>query len=103
MVMGEGIDAYIADPNFRKRDPRFANADKYKERARKERKEYFNTPDLYRPNRDFRISDDKRYCICPAGKRLHRNGGNVLVNGLRLLSSVEERWTAGFASCDPSA
>ena len=81
-VMAEGIDAYIADPNFRKRDPRFADVDKYKERSRKERIEYFGAPDLFRPNRDFRISDDKRYCICPAGKRLHRNGGNVKVNGL---------------------
>jgi transposase len=81
MVMGEGIDAYIADPNFRKRDPRFAEVDKYKERARKERKDYFGAPDLFRPNRDFTISEDKRFCICPAGKRLHRNGGNVIING----------------------
>lgn len=81
MVMEEGIDAYIADTQFRKRDPRFAEVDKYKARARKERKEYFGTPDLYRPHRDFTISDDKRYCICPAGKRLHRNGANVIING----------------------
>jgi len=85
MVMADGIDAYIADTQFRKRDPRFADIDKYKERARKERKEYFGTPDLYRPHRDFTISDDKRYCICPAGKRLHRNGGNVKVNGMRAI------------------
>jgi hypothetical protein len=81
MVIEEGIDAYIADTQFRKRDPRFANIDRYKERARKERKEYFGAADLYRPYRDFTISDDKRYCICPAGKRLHRNGGNVIING----------------------
>jgi hypothetical protein len=85
MVMEEGIDAYIADTQFRKRDPRFADVDKYKERARKERKEYFGAADLYRPNRDFTISDDKRCCICPAGKRLHRNGGNVKVNGQRAI------------------
>jgi len=30
MVMEEGIDAYIADTQFRKRDPRFADVDKYK-------------------------------------------------------------------------
>ena len=36
MVMEEGIDAYIADTQFRKRDPRFADVDKYKERFRKE-------------------------------------------------------------------
>jgi len=79
MVMEEGIDAYIADTQFRKRDPRFANVDKYKERARKERAEYFGTSGLYRA-KDFTISEDKRFCICPAGKRLYRNGGNVILN-----------------------
>jgi transposase len=85
MVMGEGIDAYIADPNFRKRDPRFAEVDKYKERTRRELREYHGAPNLFMPGRDFRISDDKTYCICPAGKRLHRNGGNVKVNGLQAI------------------
>jgi hypothetical protein len=29
----------------------------------------------------FTMSEDKTHCICPAGKRLYRNGGNVIVNG----------------------
>jgi len=82
-VMGQGIDAYIADTQFRKRDPRFSEVDRYKERFRKERAEYFGVADLYRPHRDFTISQDKTHCICPAGKRLYRNGGNVVVNGQR--------------------
>jgi transposase len=82
-VMAQGIDAYIADPQFRKRDPRFSDVDKYKERFRKERAEYYGVADLYRPHRDFTISQDKTHCICPAGKRLYRNGGNVVVNGQR--------------------
>ena len=79
MVMEEGIDAYIVDTQFRKRDPQFADVDKYKERSRKERREYFGASDLYRA-KDFTISEDKRFCICPAGKRLYRNGGNVLMD-----------------------
>jgi transposase len=82
-VMEQGMDAYIADTQFRKRDPRFSEVDKYKERFRKERREYFGVADLYRPHRDFMISEDKTHCICPAGKRLYRNGGNVVVNGQR--------------------
>jgi len=78
MVMEEGIDAYIADTQFRKRDPRFADADKYKERFRKERDEYYGKKDLYRA-KDFAMSEDKRFCICPAGKRLYRNGGHVVM------------------------
>jgi hypothetical protein len=81
--MGQGIDAYIADTQFRKRDPRFSEVEKYKERFRKERAEYYGVADLYRPHRDFTISEDKTHCICPAGKRLYRNGGNVVVNGQR--------------------
>ena len=84
-VMEQGIDAYIADPGFRKRDPRFSEVDRYKERFRKERAEYYGTADLYRPGRDFRISEDKTHCICPAGKRLYRNGGNVVVGGQRAI------------------
>jgi hypothetical protein len=80
-VMGQGIDAYIADTQFRKRDPRFSEADRYKERFRKERREYFGVADLYRPHRDFTISEDKTHCICPAGKRLYLNGRNVVIKG----------------------
>jgi len=82
MVMEKGIDAYIADTQFRKRDPRFAEVDKYKERFRKERAEYYGTRGLYRV-RDFAMSEDKSHCICPAGKRLYRNGGPVIVDGNR--------------------
>jgi len=84
-VMEQGIDAYIADTQFRKRDPRFSDVDKYKERFREERAEYYGTANLYRPHRDFTISEDKSHCICPAGKRLYRNGGNVVVNGQRAI------------------
>lgn len=84
-VMEQSIDAYIADTQFRKRDPRFSEVDKYKERFRKERAEYYGVADLYRPRRDFTISEDKTHCICPGGKRLYRNGGNVAVNGQRAI------------------
>lgn len=84
-VMEQGIDAYIADTQFRKRDPRFSEVDKYKERFRKERAEYYGVANLYRPHRDFTISADKTHCICPGGKRLYRNGGNVVVKGQRAI------------------
>lgn len=79
MVMEEGIDAYIADTQFRKRDPRFADVDKYKERFRKEQREINESKMLYRA-KDFTLSEGKRFCICPAGKRLYRNGGNVILD-----------------------
>lgn len=69
MVMEEGIDAYIADTQFRKRDPRFADVDKYKERFRKERAEYYGTNSLYRAIKfrgrktDCRICEVREKCL----------------------------------------
>jgi hypothetical protein len=37
MLFTGEIDAYVADNLFRKRDPRFADYERYKERTRKER------------------------------------------------------------------
>jgi len=48
---------------------------------KKEKAEYYGEVNFYRPQRDFTISEDKTHCICPAGKRLYCNGGNVIVNG----------------------
>ncbi|OCC14327.1 hypothetical protein DBT_2316 [Dissulfuribacter thermophilus] len=41
MVFSQGIDAYIADRQFRKRDPRFRDRDRFKQIVRKERKSRF--------------------------------------------------------------
>ena len=81
-LMEQGIDAYVADIQFRKRDPRFAATDRFKERTRKEYAVSHGTTTAYTV-RYFTMSEDKRYCICPAGKRLHRNGGNVVVRGYK--------------------
>lgn len=64
-VFEEGIDAYIADKQFRKRDPRFATAGRHQERTKKDQ----GTPRLFRP-RDFTYDETTRTCVCPAGKRL---------------------------------
>jgi hypothetical protein len=73
------IDGYVADTYFRKRDPRFNDVEKYKEQHRKAlaKKRVTRTFTVD----DFRFADDKSYCICPAGKRLYRNGGNTYTNG----------------------
>ncbi len=83
MVMEKGIDAYIADTQFRKRDPRFSEVDKYKERSRKEQREFLGIKLLYHP-REFRITEDGKYCICPMGKRLYFKA-NVIINGYKAM------------------
>jgi len=82
MLAQEKIDAYVADPQRRKRDERFADVDKYKQRHRKERRKLNNTTMTFGV-KDFKFDGKLRYCICPAGKRLYRNGGHKNLNGYR--------------------
>jgi hypothetical protein len=64
-VLDRGIDAYIADTGFRKRDPRFANQQEHRSksidggRTNRARK-YFTAADFH--------FDDEGALICPAGK-----------------------------------
>lgn len=74
MLAEEGIDAYVADNRFRKRDPRFADYEKYKDEARKDWAK--GKPKLFRTE-DFIFDSDLRHCICPAGKRLYRSGADA--------------------------
>jgi transposase len=82
LLMEQGIDAYVADSQFRKRDPRFLAQDRFKERTRKEYAAVHGTTTAY-TIRSFTLSEDKKHCICPAGKRLRPNGSNVTVKGYR--------------------
>ena len=75
------IDAYIADRNHRRRDPAFANADRYKTRSREEkRRRAGRNPERYTSN-DFDYDEKHRTCRCPAGNNLYRNGNNIDVHG----------------------
>ena len=80
MLAEEGIDGYVADNRFRKRDPRFADYGRYKERHRKEQAQLTGRDRKFRPE-DFTFDKNMRFCICPAGKRMYRSGGNVFVRG----------------------
>jgi len=84
MLMEQGIDAYVADNKFRQRDPRFKDAGRYKEKFKKELAKRFGRKSIYQP-KDFTVSPDRDFCICPAGKRLYRDGANVLINGKRFI------------------
>jgi 23S rRNA maturation mini-RNase III len=59
----EGADAYVADNKFRKRDPRFSDADRFKPSKK-------NNPNSKFKNSDFIFDKKKMSCICPAGKTL---------------------------------
>lgn len=76
-LFSENIDGYVPDQDFRSRDPRFANVERYKQL--KKDKEKQKRGKLFTPD-DFMFAEDLSYCICPAGKRLYRSGKNVIIN-----------------------
>ncbi len=67
----QGIEATIADTMFRKRDPRFAERDRFKPHK---------PPTQFRP-KDFLFDLATMRCVCPAGKPLYRNGTSVWIDG----------------------
>jgi len=62
-----GLDAYIPDRFFRKRDPRFATRRRPKKRFRLE---------------DFRYDEARDQYVCPNGKRLKLNARRVCADGM---------------------
>lgn len=79
-----GIEAFIPDHGYRKRDSRYqgqhahkAKPDALWDKSHKERK-----PKRFEPQ-DFQVAEDLSHCICPAGKRLYRSGTNCNIGGHR--------------------
>lgn len=65
----EGIDAYIPDKNFRKRDERFADAEKHYPKDRKKKADKFHPE-------DFIIDPINETVTCPAGKKMWTKSRN---------------------------
>jgi len=78
MLSEQEIDAYVADPQMRSRDPRFDHSGRYKIRSRKERRRRSGKIRKFTPD-DFSFDPEFRFCKCPAGKRLYRNGHHVKI------------------------
>lgn len=62
------IDAYIPDKNFRDRDPRFADVDKYKKDGKKN---HMNTPRKFYGPKSFHWDSVRQRMVCPAGKEMY--------------------------------
>lgn len=74
-----GVDALVADTNFRARDPRFAEAYRHKPPEKQRR------PGEYRSKwftgKDFDYDEANKTCICPNGQRLKLSSANVVIKG----------------------
>jgi transposase len=78
----QGIEAFIPDNGYRKRDPRYQGQQQHKARpdALWDKRRKPNQPKRFRPA-EFRVAEDLSHCICPAGKRLYRNAVNCNLGG----------------------
>lgn len=63
------VDAFIPDRDFRKRDPRFADAQRHRRSVDKHKKRYESKKRWFTPD-DFTWDDQKKQLVCPAGKGL---------------------------------
>ena len=77
-----GIDAYLPDNGYRKRDERYADQDQHRAKPDPlyDKRSQAKKPALFRPE-DFRFDPDTKTCVCPAGKTLYGNGSNCVFNG----------------------
>jgi transposase len=101
-VEATGADAYIADRDYRRREPAFAGATRHKLRDKKERalqrkreRETRETSGrkLFTLD-DFLYDERNARCICPAGHKLYNAGKNMLFNGYRVT-----RFKAPLTAC----
>jgi IS5 family transposase len=81
----ESVDAYIPDRDFRKRDPRFADAGRHRRSVDKHKQRYKSKKRWFLPE-DFRMDERTGLLMCPAGEGLYKNGKSYEVNGYRALS-----------------
>lgn len=86
------VDAYVADRDYRRPLPVFADAVRYKEREPKERalkrkRERDASPPKQSPLfalSDFIYDEQRALCICSAGHKLYQTGRDMLFNGYRV-------------------
>lgn len=82
MLATEGIDTYIPDNGYRKRDERYHGqaAHKTKPDPLWDKRGQPSISKRFGPG-DFQLAEDGSHCLCPAGKRLYSNGSNCTFNG----------------------
>lgn len=81
----EGIDAYIPDPQFRKRDVRFAEQDRFKDGInprKRPKKETVARSDKFTVN-DFTYDEQNKSYICPNKNVLKRTGGQADLDSMQ--------------------
>jgi len=82
----KGVDAYVPDPQFRKRDIRFADAGRHRRSVDKHHERYKSKKRWFSVE-DFKLDDHSGKLICPAGKSLYvKNRNFITPNGYKAIA-----------------
>jgi transposase len=73
------VDAYVPDPQFRKRDVRFADADRHRRSVDKRHARYKSKKRWFSVE-DFKLDDRTGKLICPAGHGLYVKNRNFITS-----------------------
>ena len=80
------VDAYVPDPQFRKRDVLFADADRHR-RSVDKRHERYKSKKRWFSVEDFKLDDRTGKLICPAGHGLYiRNRNFITADGYKAIA-----------------
>jgi len=90
-----GVDGYLADTLFRKRDPRFVTASRHVPTRPSAPWARPKGDGLFRP-KDFIYDEASKTCICPAGQFLYQNGSHC-----RIGARVAVKFTGAKRVCAP--
>ena len=99
-LQAQGTPAMIADNGMRKRDERFAEKGKYKDKPdplydKGETKK--DTPKLFKAI-EFTYDKENNRCICPAGKALYSSGSEIQIKGITF-----HKFKGAIRDCEPCA
>ena len=92
-----GISALIPDNGMRQRDERFKDQGKHKHKPDPlwDKTQTDKKIELYKPE-DFHYDPVHQICLCPAGKKLYRNGSNCVIRGFAAI-----KFQGSKAACGP--
>lgn len=83
----EGIDGYVPDCNFRKRDPRFTTAPRHKEKKTWGSQTY--------TKEDFIYNEKGDYFICPQGQKLTKSTSDLSNGGITYYKYIGKQKICG--------
>jgi transposase len=98
-LAAQQIEGFIPDNGYRKRDRRYAGQQKHRSKPDPlwDKTKRVKKPALFQVS-DFRIAEDRSHAICPAGKRLYRNGAHCKIGGYEAIKFTGAQRDCGNCS-----